>query len=155
MPFRLPLYGTTDWDSYRDSRIIYWSSRSLPQEEEHCCRPSSAYSLLIYFTDYTRFTALTTFCDGIYFRNIIWLLAVVYTLLTVACYQRWPRSRTAVNMTSVWKCYIVRYIQKGAFYCFPVGDLLWYFALSRINDSKILQGTRRVGIQRNGRTPFS
>ena len=31
-----------------------------------------------YFTDHTRFTALTTFCDGIYFQNIIRLLAIVY-----------------------------------------------------------------------------
>jgi len=31
-----------------------------------------------YFTDHTRFTALTTFCDGIYFENIIRLLAAVY-----------------------------------------------------------------------------
>ena len=43
--------------------------------------------ILIYFTDYTRFAALTNICVGIYFQNIIRLLAVVFY---VACYQRWP-----------------------------------------------------------------
>jgi len=28
---------------------------------------------------------------------------MLFTLPTVACYQGWPRSSAAVNMTSVWK----------------------------------------------------
>jgi len=57
----------------------------------------------------TRFTALTTFCDGIYFENIIRLLGESLLLFNVnvanavACYQRWQRNSTAVNMASVWK----------------------------------------------------
>jgi len=30
------------------SRIVYWTIRSLLQEEEHCCQPSSAYINLFY-----------------------------------------------------------------------------------------------------------
>jgi len=32
----------------------------------------------------------------------------VYVANAVACYQRWQRSSTAVNMTSVWKRSIVK-----------------------------------------------
>jgi len=35
------------------------------------------------------------------------LLFNVYVANAVACYQRWQRSSTAVNMTSVWKRSIV------------------------------------------------
>jgi len=51
---------------------------------------------------YTRFTALTTFCVE-YTSKKLFDFLLLFTLLAVACYQRWPRSSTAVNDVSIMK----------------------------------------------------
>jgi len=42
---------------------------------------------------------------------------LLFTLPTVACYQRWQRSSAAVNMTSVWKRSMYHYRLLRTFTC--------------------------------------
>jgi len=80
-------------------------SRSLLQSKNsiglHCCRP------LAYVT-VGRLKAYSFYCaNDLLRRNLLrkqfdsLLLFSVYAANAVACYQRWQRNSTAVNMTSV------------------------------------------------------
>ena len=73
---------------------IYSLSRSLLREEEHCCRPSSAYINLFH-------RLYSFYCVNDLFRRETPCCCLRCQQLLVI--KDGNRSSTAVNMTSVWK----------------------------------------------------
>jgi len=73
------LYGTTnDQTEIHNADNLFTKSVATRFYKRKNTAVDLPQRISIYFTDYTRFTALTTFCDEIYFENIIRLLAAVY-----------------------------------------------------------------------------
>ena len=83
------------------TRIIYSLSPSLLQEEEHCCRPSSAY-INLFHRLYSFYCA-----NDLLRRNLLWkhnsTSCCCLRCQRLLVIKDGHRSSTAVNMTSVWK----------------------------------------------------